>query len=47
MSEEMQNLSAVRGARKARISPELSEVLHMLKALERNETGEKAQATAV
>lgn len=44
MSEDMQNPSSGRQARKAHLSPELSEVLHMLKALERG-TQDQASST--
>lgn len=36
MSEDMQKTTAGRGTRKAHLSPELAEVLDMLKALERS-----------
>jgi hypothetical protein len=46
MSEDMQKTAAGRGTRKAHLSPELTEVLNMLKALEHSALPEPKAKTA-
>lgn len=47
MSEEMKTQSAMRGTRKVRLSPDLAEVLNMLKALERSTDAAPSPAKTV